>query len=421
MTPASPAQDAPSPGRSLGLSLAELVALMAGLMALNALAIDIMLPALPAMGADLGVEEPNHRQYVVTAYLFGLGIAQLVFGPASDRFGRRRPLLLSLVGYAIFGFACIVAPTFEALVTFRALQGMAASGARTISLSIVRDTYAGRGMARVMSLVMMVFMIVPIVAPNLGQAILLVAPWTWIFGVLGATGVILALWVGLRLPETLPPEARKRRGIAGLAQIYLQVLRIRTTVGYTLATGALFGGLVAYIGSAEQIFSDVFGRRETFTLYFAGVAGGMAVASLVNARLVLRLGARRLSHAALMMFTAVNGLALVGLEAGVRGFFAFYATLCVTFFCFAFIGANFNALAMEPVGEIAGTAAAFLGFTSTMISTAIGVFVGLRFDGTVIPLTAGFFALGLFALGLVLVTERGRFFGDEPEPAQEGA
>jgi MFS transporter, DHA1 family, multidrug resistance protein len=384
------------------------------------LAIDIMLPALPAMGQALGVSEPNHRQYVITAYLFGLGLAQLFWGPASDRFGRRRPLLLSLFGYAGCGLLCIFAPSFEWLVAFRARQGVAASGARTISLSIVRDAYAGRGMARIMSLVMMVFMIVPIVAPNLGQAILFVAPWPWIFAVLAANGALLALWVALRLPETLPAEARQRRGIGALPAIYLQVLRTRATVGYTLAAGVLFGGLVAYISSAEQIFSDVFHRRETFTLYFAGVASGMAIASLLNARLVMRFGTRRLSHLALVLFTATNGASLAALHAGLGGGFAlFYTSLTITFFCFAFIGANFNALAMEPMGTIAGTASAFVGFTSTMLSTAIGVFVGLSFDGTVVPLTAGFFALGAIALLVVSFTERGRLFAEEPERTRD--
>lgn len=396
--------------RDLGLPVGELVAMVAGLMALNALAIDIILPALPAVGDALGVAEPNQRQYVVTAYLFGLGVAQLFFGPASDRFGRRPPLLWSLAGYSLLGVACVFAPTFELLVVFRALQGVTAAGARSIALSIVRDVYSGNGMARVMSLVMMVFMIAPILAPNLGQLVLMVATWPWIFVVVTIIGAALALWVGRRLPETLPESARKRLGLGGLFTVYGQVLRTRATVGYTLATGTIFGGLIAYIGSAEQIFSDVFSRRETFTLYFAGIGVAMSIASLVNARLVTRFGMRRLSHVALVAFVAINAVELALLAMGARGFGLFYGGLLLTFLCIAFIGANFNALAMEPMGEIAGTASAFLGFTSTIVATILGAVVGMRFDGTVVPLTTGFFVLGLVALGVVFATERGRLF-----------
>jgi MFS transporter, DHA1 family, multidrug resistance protein len=403
-------------GRDIGLPVGELVAMVAAMMALNALAIDIMLPALPALGDELGVREPNDRQYVVTAYLLGVGIAQLFFGPASDRYGRRPPLLLSLVGYSVFGLACVFAPTFELLVAFRALQGVAAAGARSIALSIVRDLYSGNGMARIMSLVMMVFMIAPIVAPNIGQLVLFFAAWPWIFAVLVATGLALALWVGLRLPETLAPEARQRRGVVGMLAIYGRVLKTRTTVGYTLAIGTIFGSLIAYVGSSEQIFSDVFGRRETFTLYFAGVAGAMSVASLVNARLVTRFGMRRLSHWALIVFVAINGLSVALLSAGLGGFWSFYGFLMASFLCIAFIGANFNALAMEPMGEVAGTASAFLGFTSTIVAAVLGAIVGMRFDGTVIPLTTGFFGLGLIALVVIVGTERGRLFEEPLNP-----
>ncbi|MGB1016522.1 MAG: MFS transporter, partial [Nannocystaceae bacterium] len=195
-------------GERAGISSTEFVVMIAGLMALNALAIDIMLPALPALGADLEVADPNHRQYVVMVYVFGLGAAQLLVGPISDRFGRRMPLVLSLVGYALCGLGCVFADTFTQMLVARGFQGVAASGARVISLSIVRDVTSGRSMAKLMSLVMMVFMAVPILAPNIGQLILLVASWRWTFGVLVVFGFGMALWVGLRLRETLPLESR---------------------------------------------------------------------------------------------------------------------------------------------------------------------------------------------------------------------
>lgn len=404
------------------MSKAELVAMMAGLMALNALAIDIMLPAMPAMGEALGVADPNDRQYVITSYLVGLACAQLVFGPASDRFGRKAPLIVSLVGYSAVGLGCVFAPSFGWLVAARAVQGVFASGARVIALGVVRDAYRGRAMAEVMSLVMMVFMVVPIVAPNVGQVVLYLGPWPWIFAVLVAVGVAMAVWTALRLEESLPPDQRRAIDPAALGRAYRRVLRTRTTVGYTVASGMIFGGLIAFIGSAEQIFSEVFDRRDGFTLYFAGVAGTMMFGSLVNSRWVRRIGMRRLSHAALVVFLALNTAeaAFLAGHGGTRSFAVFYGVLAATFLCFSFIGANFNALAMEPLGEIAGTAAAVIGFVSTLLSAGLGAMIGQRFDGTTLPLVSGFAVLSAGALVVVAVTERGRLFA-EPAGASAAA
>lgn len=410
MVAAAPAKSsAPAVDRPLGMRKAELVSMMAGLMALNALAIDIMLPAMPAMGDALGVSDPNHRQYVITSYLVGLAVAQLFFGPASDRFGRKPPLVVSLVGYAVVGLGCVFAPSFWWLVAARALQGVFASGARVIALGIVRDAYRGRGMAEVMSLIMMVFMVVPILAPNIGQVVLYLGPWPWIFAVLVAVGVAMAIWTALRLTESLPHGKRRPIDLKGLLGAYGQVLRTRATVGYTLATGMIFGGLMAFIGSAEQIFSEVFDRRAGFTLYFAGVAGTMMFAALLNSRLVKRFGMRKLSHLALLGFVLLNAAETALLWSGAGGqFILFYGVLGSSFFCFSFIGANFNAIAMEPLGEIAGTAAAFLGFISTLIAAGLGAVIGQQFDGTIVPLVSGFAGVSLAALITVLVTERGR-------------
>ncbi len=410
MVAAAPAKSsAPAVDRPLGMRKAELVSMMAGLMALNALAIDIMLPAMPAMGDALGVSDPNHRQYVITSYLVGLAVAQLFFGPASDRFGRKPPLVVSLVGYAVVGLGCVFAPSFWWLVAARALQGVFASGARVIALGIVRDAYRGRGMAEVMSLIMMVFMVVPILAPNIGQVVLYLGPWPWIFAVLVAVGVAMAIWTALRLTESLPAVKRRPIDLKGLLGAYGQVLRTRATVGYTLATGMIFGGLMAFIGSAEQIFSEVFDRRAGFTLYFAGVAGTMMFAALLNSRLVKRFGMRKLSHLALLGFVLLNAAETALLWSGAGGqFILFYGVLGSSFFCFSFIGANFNAIAMEPLGEIAGTAAAFLGFISTLIAAGLGAVIGQQFDGTIVPLVSGFAGVSLAALITVLVTERGR-------------
>lgn len=396
-----------------GVSATELVVMMAGLMALNALAIDIMLPALPDLGRDLDIADPNHRQYVVLVYVFGLGAAQLFMGPLSDRFGRKLPLLISLLAYAACGLWCVFAATFPQMLVARGIQGVAASGARVISLSIIRDVTSGRAMARLMSLIMMVFMAVPILAPNIGQLILMVADWRWIFAVLVAFGVGMALWVGLRLRETLPAIARAQIRMRTLLVAYKRVLTTRVTAGYMLASGLIFGCLFAFISTSEQIFVGVYGKTETFSLYFAGVAGGMAVSSFLNARLVGRLGMRRLSHLAVLTFVCVIGAYLAALQLGFDGFIPFYATMVLGFFCFSLIGANFNAMAMEPLGDIAGTASSALGFSSTLVAGGLGAVIGQSFDGTVEPFALGFLYLGLATLAVVLVTERGQLMQED--------
>lgn len=392
------------------LRVPEFVAMMAALMSLNALAIDIMLPALPAMGAELAVADPNHRQYVVIAYVWGLGIAQLFFGPASDRYGRRVPLIASLLGYSVFGVVCIFAPSFVVLVVARALQGVAAAGARVISMSIIRDVHAGRQMARIMSLVMMVFMAVPMLAPNLGQGILFIASWRWIFGVLVIFGLVVAGWVSVRLNETHPKERRMPSAMGALLSSYALVFKTRVTCGYMIATGIIFGALFSFISSSEQLYRDVFDKGDAFTLYFATVALAMAVSAFANSRLVERWGMRRLSHLALATHAVVNLLLGTLVSQGVTSFWYFHGSMMVSFFCFSFIGANFNALAMEPLGKIAGTASAALGFASTMIAGTLGALVGQQFDGSALPIAIGSGVLGVTALFVVGVTERGRLF-----------
>lgn len=378
----------------------ELIALLAGLMSLNALAIDVMLPALPAMGAELGVADENDRQLVVVAFVLGMGSGQLLFGPLSDRFGRRRVLLGSLLAYAGFGIACAIPGSFEQLVVFRAAQGVVAAGARVIALSLVRDLYAGNSMARVMSWVMAVFMAVPILAPGVGYLILEVATWRAIFWTLVVNGLVLSAWVGLRLPETLPVERRRSIRPSALLGAYLEVVKNPISRAYTLATGLVFAALFAFISSSEQIFRS-FGLAESFPLYFAGVASMMAVASLVNARLVERLGARLLSHGALVAFTGMQIVYSTLYLSGFESFELFYVCVLGSFFTFSLIGANFNAMALEPLGHVAGTASAALGFASTTISGGIGGFIAAQFDGTPLPIALGFLALGILALAVV--------------------
>ena len=388
----------------------EFVALVACVMAMVALAIDAMLPALPAIGESYGIVRDNDRQYVIGVFMLGIGIGQLFPGTLSDRFGRRPLLLISLVCFAAFNLAAVFAPTFETLLVARFACGLAAAGGRVVIVTVVRDRYAGRQMARVMSLAMIVFMGVPILAPAVGQALLAGAPWRWGFVVRGGGGLAVAAWAAWRLPETLPPERRLPLIPARVAEAAKVVLTDRQSVGYTLAGAFLGGGLFGFINSVQQIMADIYGRPDLLAPIFAFVAGAMAIAAYVNSRIVERRGMRLISHAALVAFVLVAllrlGLALAGLET-----LAVFALLqAATLACFGLSVGNLNALAMERRGGVAGTASSLQGFVSTVCGAVLGAAVGQAFDGSTVPLYVALTLGGIGALGAVLITERGHLF-----------
>ncbi len=400
----------PTQAKEKGPGFAEFVCLIAAMMALNALAIDAMLPALPAIGEALGVADDNARQWVITAYLLGFGVAQLIYGPIADRYGRKPVLLLGLSLYVVFSAAAAFAPTFETLILARVGCGLGAAALRVLAVSIVRDRYSGRTMARVMSLSFLVFLGVPIIAPALGQAILTVAPWPWIFGVLALAGTAYLAWAYIRLPETLKPEDRLPIRIPRIAGAFRQAITNRQSIGYTLAMTAITGALFAFINSSQQIFFDVFEAPGLFTVVFACIAGGIAVASLLNARLVEKLGSRMISHAALLGFIAMAGVHAAVTITGHETLVTFAVLQGLTMFCFGLIAGNFGSMAMEPMGHIAGTASSAQGFIQTVFGSLIGFFIGQQFDGSVIPMTVGITTCGVAALMFVLLAERGRLF-----------
>ena len=390
----------------------EFVALMAALMASNALAIDSMLPALPAIGDALGVAEENRRQLVITAYLLGFGAAQIVYGPLSDRFGRKGLLVIGLALYGVFGLLAGIASSFTLLLTARFLQGVAAAATRVLVVAVIRDRYEGAGMARIMSLVMIVFMIVPVLAPTFGQAVLLVASWRHIFIGLGVYGAVLAVWMVLRLPETLPLERRRPLSVRSISEAVWATLRIRQSIGNTVAQTMLMGALFAFIGSIQQIVFDVFRRPELIGIVFACIAGPMAFSSYANSRLVMRFGSKRLLLLALAGFTLVALIHLAAAEAVVReDIWMFVILQAATMSFFGLIGANAGALAMEPLGHIAGTASSVQGVITTIGGALIGFAIGQQFDGTTLPFLIGFAACGTAALAIA-------FWANRP-PAQD--
>jgi DHA1 family bicyclomycin/chloramphenicol resistance-like MFS transporter len=388
----------------------EFVLFIAGLMATNAIAIDSMLPALPEIGESLGIDTANHTQLVVTAYLLGFGGAQLIYGTLADRFGRRTILLFGLAVYTAASIGAIFAGTVEVMLAARVVQGIGAAATRILAITIVRDCYSGSHMARVMSLAFLVFLSVPIVAPSIGQAIILVAPWRGIFLMLCALGVVLFVWTLARLPETLHPEDRSPISFAGISHAVGLIVRSRVTVGYMLAITMVMGGLFGFINSAQQVFADAFDAEELFTLIFALIAVFMAASSLLNARVVEKLGMRRVSHVALCGYLAVT-LVHAGIVLGdVENIWTFSILQGAMMFFFGLMVSNFNSMAMEPVGHVAGTASSVLGFVSTVGGALAGFVLGQNFDGTTLPLTLGFAGLAGAALCCVAFAESGRLF-----------
>ncbi len=400
----------PPQGTKLAIPRWEFIALAAALMALNALAIDIMLPGLQQIGASLGVENENHRQYVISAYFGGLAFALLAYGPASDRFGRRKPLLFGLSVYLMAAFAAAFAPNFETLLALRFIQGIGAASTRVIAVSMVRDRFGGRAMAEIMSLVFMVFMIVPVVAPSIGQLMMLFGNWHLIFICMGTIALAITAWAVVRLPETMHPEDRRPFSIAAIGQAFGIVLTNRTSLWYTLASSTVFGALFGFINSAQQVYVGIYDLGVWFPVIFAVIAGMMAISSFLNSQLVGRFGMRRLSHGALVGFCIVSAIWFVSSLFGQLPLPLFILLFAAAMFQFGWIGSNFNALSMEPLGHIAGSASSVQGFMQTLGGGLIGAMIGQSFNGTTTPLAAGFCGVSLISLTCVLIAEKGKLF-----------
>jgi len=397
------------------LGFPEFVIVIASIMALNPLAMDMMLPALPNIGTSLHIAAGNHLQAVLALFLFGFGAGQLMMGPLSDRFGRRPVLIGGMTLYCVASVVATAAPSFEALLLARALQGFATSATRVIATSVVRDCYAGRRMASVMSLTMMIFIAVPVLAPSLGQLVMVWVEWRGIFVVLMVYGLLALGWTALRLPETLPLSERKSLALRDVFGAFRQTVTNRQTLGYAVAAGGVQGSLFAFVFSSQQIFTGIFKLGVYFPLAFAGIAIGFAAAGFLNSRLVGRLGMRKMSHGATVGFVAVAAVMLAAQHFHVLSLPLFIALAACMMFAFGLTFANFTALAMEPQGHIAGTASSLYGSITTLLGIGIGTLIGQSFDGTLLPFTLGFFLCALAALVVIAIVERGRLF--RPHPA----
>lgn len=407
-TDITPTGTRPSETVKLTIGTREFVTMMAAIFGLQALGIDIMLPALEQIGDFYQIANPNDQQWIVVAFVLGFGFPQLIWGPIADRYGRKILLQCSLIGYAVFGLACMFAPTFELLLLFRLLQGISCSGTRVSAGAIIRDVSAGRQMARIMSLVFTVFMIVPILAPGIGTIVIVLLGWPWTFGVLGIFALLVFTWTSFRLPATM--REPRPINLSNIVEGFRRVFNHRTSFGYMCASGVIFGSLFAFIAASEQIFDEVFGRGDMFWAYFAGIAGGLAVMNYLNSRIVERFGMRRISHTMVMIFIASSFINLAYMNLFGENFWVFYALFIVAFACFGMMGANFASLALEPMGDIAGTANAVYGFFTSTGASLIGLAIAQQFNGTVIPILMGYVCLGLVSLGIILITERGKLF-----------
>jgi DHA1 family bicyclomycin/chloramphenicol resistance-like MFS transporter len=391
------------------LPFAEFVALMACMTAMVALSIDAMLPALATIAQDLGAQRANDSQLIVSLIFLGLSIGQIFYGPLSDSTGRKPAIYLGISIYLIGSLLAFLAWNFQVMLIGRFLQGVGAAGPRSVAMALVRDQYAGRAMARVMSFVMTVFILVPIVAPMLGQGILLVAHWRAIFGLYLVLALLIGGWFTLRQPETLTSERRTPFQIGRILGAFREVFVNRIALGYTVMAGLISGGFVGYLNSAPQIFQQQYGLGAQFPFYFATLALALGGASYVNAQLVMRFGMRTLSRWSLI---TLGGLSLLFLLpdwyfAGQPPLWSLMAYLLLGFFAVGILFGNLNARAMEPLGHIAGVGAAVVGSFSTFLSTFIGGAIGQSYNGTVLPLVGGFALLSLLSL-LVMVWAEGQ-------------
>lgn len=391
-------------------SFAEFVALIASMMALGALGIDAMLPALPAMGQELNVQVENHLQWIVSAYFGGMGIGQLFMGVLSDWLGRKRLLVTGIALYVVLALVAAFVNDFALLLTLRLLQGLAVSATGVVTRSVVRDLYAGPRMAKVMSMSYVVFLIVPILAPSLGQLILMFAHWRVIFLVMAGLGAAVGLWAWLRLPETLAMENRHKPDLGHLKRVGWFVVTDMSSVVYTLSMAFLIGSLLAYVSLMPQVFNDFFKAPGWMAAVFAACAATMAVGSMVNASLVEKLGLKRISHAALCAFIAFALVHFTVASFATETILVFVILQGLTMGAMSLTTSNFSAIAMEKVGHVAGTASSIQGVVVTVGAAVISAWIGQHWSGHVSLLPIGALVCGLIALGLVAAGEKGKLF-----------
>jgi DHA1 family bicyclomycin/chloramphenicol resistance-like MFS transporter len=405
------------------LTRKELIALVAMMMTLTALSIDVILPAFDNIRAEFGLaaDSPATAR-LITVFFLGMALPQLAYGPLSDRYGRKPLLYIGISLYIAGAIGSALANSLEIMLVSRFVWGLGAAGPRVITLSVIRDSFEGDRMARIMSFIMAVFIIVPIVAPSIGAGLIAVAPWRSVFWFCVVYAAIVALW-SLRLPETLKPEHRIGARPSDIAGAIRTVAKSRQTLGYTIALSLLSGVFLSYLASSERIWDDVFGRGDQFPVIFGAIAIVLGVTLLTNGLIVGRFGMRRVAHTALLSYTvfAAALLTAVILSDGNPGFWLFIVLLSLPLAAQSFLLPNFNTLALAPVGAVAGTASAVVGTVSTAGGALIGSFIDGSFDGTVMPIAIAFLITALAAVAVIRTTEHGKLTLVQEEPLLDPA
>ena len=392
----------------------ELIVLMASLMSLQAFGIDAMLPALGQISQNMGAGG-NDRQFVIGAYFLGAGIGAFFPGAFADRFGRRPILAIALVSYILLSLACALATDFEALLAMRLAQGLSCAGLSVVPAAIVRDHVGGDRMARLMSLIMMIFLLVPIVAPAIGQGIMYLFGWRAIFGAMAVMGTVVGCWAWWRLPETLDPNNRQRIHAGTILRNMRTALLVRGSIGYVVGSALVFGSLFGFLNSSQQLIAETFDQADNFAFIFGGAVIGMVAANFTNSRIVERFGARRVSHAALFAFIGISIAQLVSASQADQPLWQFIVLMSLSMAMLGFIGANFASIAMQPFQHIAGAASSAQTALRMSTGAVLGALIGSFYDGTARPLAASMLSCALLALAIVLFSERGKLFGRRVE------
>jgi DHA1 family bicyclomycin/chloramphenicol resistance-like MFS transporter len=387
-----------------GKGLGGFVALMAFSMSMVALSIDTMLPAFPDMARDLQVSSANDVQLVVTLLFVGLAVGQLFYGPLSDSIGRKPAIYLGFALLILGSLLSMVSQDFHVMLAGRLLQGIGAAGPRTVSIALIRDRFHGSEMARVMSFIMTVFILVPIFAPALGQVILVLTGWRSIFAAFIVLAVVAVVWLRLGQPETLHADRRRPFTLRNVAAAFRVVVSNRVTVVYTLVAACVSGAFLSYLNTCQQIFQVQYGLGLKFPIYFGILAVSVGVASLLNGRMVMRLGMHVLANRALLLLALLSWLflAMSWYSGGHPPLWLFMANCLALFFCIGVLFGNLNSIAMEPLGHVAGTAAAVIGSSTTLLAAALGFAIGRAYDGSLLPIALGFVSLSTLSVILTM-------------------
>ena len=402
------AEPTPEPKPELGER--EMIVLMAMLMSLQAFGIDAMLPALGQMASEMGAEG-NNRQFVIGAYFLGSGIGAFFPGAFADRFGRRPVLAIGLIAYVVLSLACALVTDYTLLLVLRLVQGLACAGLSVVPAAIVRDRVGGDRMAKLMSLIMMIFLLVPILAPAVGQGIMYVAGWRAIFVAMALMGVGVGIWAWMRLPETLQDENRQEIDPLTILRNMGSAVSDRGAIGYVVGSALVFGSLFGFLNSSQQLISETFAMGDYFAVIFGGAVIGMVLANFTNSRIVEKFGARRVSHSALLVFILVSVLQLWSANQAEQPLYQFIVLMSMSMACLGFVGANFSSIAMQPFFHIAGAASSAQTALRMSTGAVLGAVIGMLFDGTAKPLAVSMLSCALLALAVVLFSERGKLFG----------